>query len=64
MLRIALKGVLARKTRLFLTSIAVVLGTAFLSGTYIFSDTLNTTFDQLFADIYKNTDGYVRSSQV
>ena len=64
MLRIALKGVLARKTRLFLTSIAVVLGTAFLSGTYIFSDTLTTTFDQLFADIYKNTDGYVRSTQV
>ncbi|MSO59944.1 MAG: FtsX-like permease family protein [Ilumatobacteraceae bacterium] len=64
MFRIALKGVLARKARLFLTSIAVVLGTAFLSGTYIFSDTLTTTFDQLFADIYKNTDGYVRSSKV
>ncbi len=64
MFHVALKGVLARKARLFLTSIAVVLGTAFLSGTYIFSDTLTTTFDQLFADIYKNTDGYVRSSKV
>ena len=37
MLRIALKGVLARKSRLALTAIAVVLGTAFLSGSSVFT---------------------------
>jgi putative ABC transport system permease protein len=63
-LRLAIKGMLARKGRLFLTSIAVVLGTAFLSGTFIFSDTLNRTFNQLFDDVFKNTDSYVRSSEV
>ena len=53
---------LARKGRLFLTSLAIILGTAFLSGTFIFSDTLNRTFDQLFTGVYKDVDAYVRSS--
>lgn len=53
---------LARKGRLFLTSLAIILGTAFLSGTFIFSDTLNKTFDQLFSDVFKDVDVYVRSS--
>ncbi len=62
MLRVALKSILARKARLLLTSLAVILGTAFLSGTFIFSDTLQKSFDDLFADVYENTDAYVRST--
>ncbi len=57
-----MKGILARKSRLLLTSLAVILGTAFLSGTSIFSDTLNSTFDKLFSDVFQNVDAYVRSS--
>lgn len=53
---------LARKGRLFLTSLAIILGTGFLAGTYIFSDTLNSTFDRLFSDVFKDVDAYVRSS--
>ena len=53
---------LARKGRLILTSIAIVLGTSFLSGTYIFSDTLNQTFERLFSDVFRDVDAYVRSS--
>ena len=64
MFRIALKGILGRKARLILTSLAVILGTAFLSGTSVFSATLNRTFDNLFADVFQNVDGYVRSTQV
>ena len=64
MFRIALKGILGRKARLVLTSLAVILGTAFLSGTSVFSATLNRTFDDLFSDVFKNVDAYVRSSQV
>ncbi len=64
MFRIALKGILGRKARLVLTSLAVILGTAFLSGTSVFSATLNRTFDNLFSDVFKNVDAYVRSSQV
>ena len=41
----------ARALQVFLTSIAVVVGTAFLGGTSIFSATLNRTFDNLFQDV-------------
>lgn len=64
MWRIALKGILGRKARLVLTSLAVILGTSFLSGTAVFSATLNRTFDNLFSDVFQNVDSYVRSTQV
>jgi putative ABC transport system permease protein len=52
----------ARKGRLFLTSLAIILGTSFLSGTTIFSDTINSTFDRLFTDVFRDVDAYVRST--
>jgi putative ABC transport system permease protein len=64
MFKLALKGVLARKGRLLLTSLAVILGTSFLAGTYIFSDTLAKSFNDLFSDVYEDTDAFVRSSVV
>jgi putative ABC transport system permease protein len=63
-LRIALKSALQRKGRLLLTSFAVVLGTAFLAGSFIFTDTIKKTFDELFANINEGTDAFVRSSTV
>lgn len=63
MLGLSLRMTLARKGRLVLTSLAIILGTGFLSGTLIFSDTLNKTFDRLFADVFRDVDAYVRSSQ-
>lgn len=63
MLRLSLRMTLARKGRLVLTSLAIILGTGFLSGTLIFSDTLNKTFDRLFADVFRDVDAFVRSSQ-
>ncbi|TRZ83902.1 MAG: FtsX-like permease family protein [Actinobacteria bacterium] len=62
MLRLSLKMTLARKGRLLLTSLAIILGTSFLSGTRIFSDTINNTFDQLFTDVFRDVNVYVRSS--
>jgi putative ABC transport system permease protein len=64
MFRISLKSILGRKARLVLTSLAVILGTAFLSGTSIFSATLDRTFNNLFQDVFANIDGYVRSTEV
>ncbi len=64
MLRIALKSILGRKARLVLTSLSVIIGTAFLAGSSIFSATLTRTFDNLFQDVFKNIDGYVRSANV
>jgi putative ABC transport system permease protein len=62
MFRLALKMTIARKGRLVLTSLAVILGTAFLSGTFVFRDTINQTFDRLFADVFRDVDAYVRST--
>jgi putative ABC transport system permease protein len=63
MLRLALRSVLARKRRLVSTALAVILGVAFLTGTLVFTDTMRRTFDDLFADIYRNTDTIVRSAE-
>lgn len=60
MLRITFKSLLARKLRLLLTALAVVLGVAFVSGTLILGDTLNSTFDKLFTTAYSGTDVGVR----
>ena len=62
--RIALKGVLARKGRLLLTALAIIAGCAFLSGVFVFSDTIRATFDRLFANAYASTDAFVRSANV
>jgi putative ABC transport system permease protein len=62
--RIALKSTLARKGRIVLTSLAVIAGCAFLSGVFVFSDTIRGSFDRLFANAYAGTDAFVRSSNV
>ena len=56
MLRVALRGLLARKLRLALTALAVALGVTLISGTYVFTDTINSSFDRIFAEAYKSTD--------
>jgi putative ABC transport system permease protein len=61
MWRITLKGLLARKFRLLMTTLSIVLGVGFVVGTLMFNDTITKTFDDLFADVHKNTDAYVRS---
>src|SRR4028118_1624563 len=61
MVRAVLKGVLAHKLRLFLTAIAVVLGVAFVAGTFVLTDTMNKTFDTLFNEISGDTDISVRA---
>jgi putative ABC transport system permease protein len=63
MLKLARKSVLAHKRRLIGTGLSVIIGIAFLAGTFVFTDTIKRTFDNLFADVYANTDVYVRSNQ-
>ncbi len=62
MLRLAIRSVAARWGRLVLTSLAIVASTAFLSGTFIFRDTIERTFNGLFASVYERVDGYVQSA--
>ena len=62
MIRLALRSVRARWGRVVLTALAIVASTAFLSGTFIFRDTVQRTFNGLFADVFERVDGYVQSS--
>lgn len=64
MFKIALKSTMARKGRMLLTSLAVIAGCAFLSGVFVFSDTIRGSFDSLFANAYEKTDAFVRSANV
>lgn len=64
MFKLSLKNIWSRKGRLVLTALAVIAGTAFLSGVFVFTDTIKGSFNSLFADAYGTTDAYVRSSDV
>ncbi|MBW4700875.1 ABC transporter permease [Micromonospora sp. RL09-050-HVF-A] len=56
MLRATLKSLLARKVRLLLSGLAVVLGVMFVSGAFVLTDTLGRSFDAVFADAYEGID--------
>lgn len=45
MLRASWKSLLGRKLRLFMSAFAIILGVAFVSGSFIFTDTLGKAFD-------------------
>lgn len=62
MWRLAIRSMLAKKRRLFATAMSVMLGVAFLAGTFVFTDTIQRTFDDLFEGIYADTDTIVRAS--
>ncbi|QKW27934.1 FtsX-like permease family protein [Streptomyces seoulensis] len=47
-LRTSLRNFFAHKGRMALSAVAVLLSVAFVCGTLVFTDTMNTTFDKLF----------------
>jgi putative ABC transport system permease protein len=61
--RLTLKNLAAHKLRLGLTALAVVLGTAFVAGTLIFSGTTDKAFDDLFSEGAHTVDVTVQGRQ-
>jgi putative ABC transport system permease protein len=55
MTRVALKGLLARRTRSILTALAIVIGVATISAAYTLSDTMRNGADALSTDAYDGT---------
>ncbi|MGZ5413579.1 MAG: ABC transporter permease, partial [Aeromicrobium sp.] len=47
MLRVSLRNLLARKVRLLLSAFAIVLGVAFVAGSFVFTDTMGKSFDNI-----------------
>jgi len=59
--KLSLRSLLMHKLRLFLTVAAVTLGVAFVSGTFVLSDTMSKAFDELYDGLTKGTDVSVRA---
>ena len=64
MIAVALKGLAGRKLRALLTALAIVLGVAMVSGTYILTDTMQKAFDGIFARPTSGTDAVVTGKQL
>ncbi|GAB2725847.1 ABC transporter permease [Nocardia thraciensis] len=56
MRKVVLRNLAAHKLRLALTLLSVILGTAFIAGSFVFTDTLQRTFDGIFAGQAKGVD--------
>jgi putative ABC transport system permease protein len=52
----ALRGLLGRKLRTALTAIAIVLGVATVSGTYVLTDSINNAFHSIFFETRQGSD--------
>jgi putative ABC transport system permease protein len=59
MTRVALRGLLGRKTRALLTAVAIILGVAMVSGTYILTDTIKAAFSTVFTRAYAHADAVI-----
>jgi putative ABC transport system permease protein len=59
MTRFALRGLLSRKLRTALTALAIVLGVAMISGTYVLTDSIDQAFDRIFTDIRQGSTAVI-----
>jgi putative ABC transport system permease protein len=59
MTRFALRGLLGRKLRTALTALAIVLGVAMISGTYVLTDSIDQAFEKIFTDIRKGSNAII-----
>ncbi|PYC82742.1 ABC transporter [Streptomyces tateyamensis] len=62
MFRTALRNVLAHKGRLLMTALAVMLGTAFVAGTMVFSDTFGSALKNSYSKDFGNFSVQVADS--
>jgi putative ABC transport system permease protein len=60
MFKATLKSLAAHKVRLALTGLAIVLGVSFMAGTFVLTDTVKHSFNNLFHQINANVDVVVQ----
>ena len=61
MLRTSVKAMWGHKLRLTLTALSILLGVAFVVGSFVFTDTVQDVFDKLFGDAYAGVDVQVEA---
>jgi len=64
MIGLALRGLATRKLRSSLTAIAVLLGVAMISGTYVLTDQIRSGFEDLQDSVYAGVDAEVKPKDV
>src|SRR5581483_3205383 len=64
MSRVALRGLLGRRVRAVLTALAIVLGVAMVSGSFVLTDTISRAFDSIFSSSYGKTDAVVSGKKL
>ena len=63
MTSLALRSLWARKLRAVLTSLSIVLGVMMVAGTYILTDTIDRSFEQIFTESTAGVDAVVTSRE-
>ena len=61
MFRLTLQSMRGRKARFVLTSMAVILGVAFIAGTLVLTDTIMRAYDGIAVTEFAGTDAVVQS---
>src|SRR6476661_4160029 len=64
MTSVAIKGLLSRKLRAVLTALAIVLGVAMVSGSFVLTDSIQKAFHSLFSSSYAHTDAVVSGKKL
>jgi putative ABC transport system permease protein len=64
MTQATLQGLLGRKLRTALTALAIVLGVAMVSGTFVLTDTMKRAFNDLFAGTYEDTGAVISGKEI
>ena len=64
MTAIAIRNLAERKLRTALTALAIVLGVMMVAGTYVLTDTIDNSFEQIFTQSNEGTDAVVTTKQV
>ena len=59
MIRAELRGLLGRKLRTILTAVAIILGVAMVSGTFVLTDSIDKAFNSIFTDSRKGSDAVI-----
>lgn len=64
MIAVALKGLLGRKLRAALTALAIMLGVAMVSGTYVLTDTISSAFRTAIAEAQAGTSAVISGKEI
>jgi putative ABC transport system permease protein len=59
MIRAELRGLFGRKLRTILTAVAIILGVAMVSGTFVLTDSIDKAFNSIFTDSRKGSDAVI-----